>query len=231
MKKRNLIIVGTSITARSIYIFVRDYNLYNILGFVVDKEYKKCEEYCGLPVYDFDHLPDTFDKSRDYLFIAMEWDRLNAVRRDMYNRLKSEGYKLANIISPHAIIHGEIKGDNCWICDLVCIENDVIIHEDVLIKTKATIAHLSEIDKHSFIGANSFIAGGVHIGEQTYLGISSTIFNSVFIGKKCLVGACVYVKRHLPDFSIIKTRNDEFITKQYCENEIESKLLASIKIR
>ncbi len=226
-----LIIVGTSTTARSIYKFVMDYHLFDLLGFVVDKPFKTTDVYCDLPVYDFDSLPNTFSKERDFLFIAMEWDHLNAIRRKMYNRLKTEGYRLANIISPNAVIHGNIMGDNCWICDFVCIENDVIIHEDVFVKTRATIAHLSEVGRHCFVGANSFMAGGVKVGEQTYIGISASIFNSVNIGKKCLVGACVYVKRHLPDCSVIKTKNDEFHINSYSEEEIEEKLLASVKIR
>lgn len=229
--KQNLLIVGTSVTAQSISCYVKDYDLFNILGFVVDKEYKQDDTYLGEPVYTFDALPKEFDKSRDFLFVAMEWDKLNATRRKVYLRLKEEGYKLANIISPHAIIHGNIIGDNCWITDGVIIENDVIIHEDVMIKSRATIAHLSTIEAHCFVGANSFLAGGVHVGEQTYIGISASIFNSVNIGKKCLVGACTYVKRHLPDFSVIKTKNDEFIIKQYNEDEIENKLLASVRVR
>lgn len=226
-----LIIFGTSTTARSIYKFITDYHLFEILGFAVDEKYRIIDSYCDLPVYNFENLPSSFDKERDFLFIAMEWDRLNAVRRDVYNRIKGMGYKLANIISPNAIIHGSIYGDNCWICDNVVIESDVEIYENVMIKTGAIIAHLSKVEKHCFVGARSFIAGGVHVGEQTYIGVGALIFNSVNIGKKCLVGAVVYVKRHLPDFSLIKTPNDEFIINSYSEQEIENKLIASIKIR
>ena len=229
--KQKLLIVGISTTARSIYSYVIDYKLFDLLGFVVDKEYKTIDSYCDKPVFTFDNLPSDFDKEEDYLFIAMEWDKLNATRKNMYLRLKSEGYKLANIISPYAIIHGNILGDNCWITDGVIIENDVNIYENVMIKSRATIAHLSTVEPHCFVGANSFLAGKVHLGEQTYVGISASIFNSVNIGKKCLIGACTYVKRHLPDCSVIKTKNDEFIIKQYGEDEIENKLLASIKIR
>ncbi len=229
--KENLLIVGTSTTARSVYSYVVDYELFNLIGFVVDKEYKTCDSYCDKPVYTFDALPAEFDKSKDCLFIAMEWDRLNATRRKLYERLKNEGYKLANIISPHAIIHGEIIGDNCWICDNVVIENDVIIHNNVFVKTAATIHHLSIVEDHCFVGARSQMAGGVRIGEQTYIGIGAIIFNGVNVGKKCLIGGATYVKRHLPSFSTIKTKNDEFVIKQYGEDEIENKLLAAIKIR
>lgn len=231
MVKENLLIVGTSVTAQSIRSYIKDYGLFNLLGFVVDKEYKKGDSYLDEPVYTFDELPKEFDKNRDFLFVAMEWDKLNSTRRKLYTRLKSEGYKLANIISPHAIIHGQILGDNCWICDGAIIENDVKIYEDVMVKSGAKIAHLSTIYPHCFVGANSFLAGGVNLGEQTYIGVSATIFNSVNVGKKCLIGACTYVKRHLPDCSVIKTKNDDFIIKQYPEEEIESKLLASIRIR
>lgn len=229
--KQNLLIVGTSVTAQSIRCYVKDYELFNLLGFVVDKEYKKSDIYLDETVYTFDSLPHEFDKSRDYLFVAMEWDKLNSTRRKLYTRLKSEGYKLANIISPHAIIHGEIKGENCWICDNVVIENDAVIYDDIFLKTGAIVQHLSVIESHCFIGARTLMAGGVHIGEQSYIGIGAIIFNSVNIGKKCLVGGATYVKRHLPDFYVIKTKSDDFIIKQYPEEEIESKLLASVKIR
>lgn len=226
-----LIIFGANTTARSIYKFVTDYGLFEIIGFAVDAKYRTIDSYCDLPVYDFERLPQSFNKERDYIFVAMEWNRLNADRRKVYDRIKGQGYKLANIIAPNAIIHGSIKGDNCWICDNVVIENDAEVYEDVMIKTGAIIAHLSVVEKHCFIGARTYMAGNVHIGEQTYIGVGSLIFNSVNIGKKCLVGAAIYVKRHLPDFSVIKTPNDEFIIKTYDENEIENKLLASVIIR
>ena len=229
MKK--IMIVGVSTTARSIYKFVTDYDLYHIIGFIVDKEYKNVESFCGLPGYDFDNLPLDFDKKQDFLFIAMEWNRLNADRRDLYSRLKKASFKFANIISPSAIIHGELEGDNCWICDYVVLENDVIIKNNVFVKTKATIAHLSRIESHCFIGANSFLAGGVNVGEQTYIGVSATIFNGVNIGKKCLIGGGVTIKRHVSDFTVVKTRNDNNVIKVYSEDIIEQKLLASIRIR
>lgn len=229
--KQNLLIVGTSVTAQSIRCYVKDYELFNLLGFVVDKEYKKSDTYLDEPVYTFDSLPKEFDKSRDFLFVAMEWDKLNSTRRKLYTRLKSEGYKFANIISPHAIIHGELKGENCWICDNVVIENDAVIYDDNFLKTGAIVQHLTVIESHCFVGARSLMAGGVHIGEQSYIGIGAIIFNSVNIGKKCLVGGATYVKRHLPDCSVIKTKNDDFIIKQYPEEEIESKLLAAVKVR
>ena len=74
-------------------------------------------------------------------------------------------------------------------------------------------------------------AGRVVVGESTYIGVNATIFNRLNIGTKCLVGACTYVKRHLPDFSRIKTKNEGFIIEQFDESVIENKLIAGKEVR
>ena len=229
--KSKLVLFGASTTARVIYKFVKDYDLYDIIGFVQDKEYKTEETYCGLPIYDFESLKEVFNKETDYLFVAVQWNRLNGDRKQLYTRLKGEGYRLANIISPTAIIHGTMKGDNCWICDYVVVENDAEIGSDVFVKTKSTIQHNTIVEDHCFIASHTLFAGDVHIGEQSYIGVASVVFNGVKIGKKCIIGGGVTVKRHVPDFTLVKTPNDFFITKTYTENEIENKMLASIMIR
>lgn len=228
---RNLVIFGTSTTAESIYEFVVYHKLFNVVGFTVDN--KEINEFKGLPVYNLSELEvkSTFNKNEDFLFVAIQWNYLNKVRRNVYKRLKSEGYKLANIISPNTLIYGEIKGDNCWISDFVIIEHSSKIGSNIYIKTKAYVAHGCIIENHCFIGANSFIAGLVKIGEQSFVGISSNIFDDLVIGKKCLVGACTIVKRNMPDFSSIKTNSENYIVKNYTEDEIESKLVSSKNIR
>ena len=51
------------------------------------------------------------------------------------------------------------------------------------------------------------------------------------IGKKCLIGACAVVKRNMPDFSKCATSSSSMVIKQYGENEIEEKLVASKNVR
>lgn len=229
--KGRLLIFGTCLTAHTIYRQVSDNDLYDVLGFVVDGKYKTCDTYCGLPVYEYEQLPSFFDKERDFFFVAIEWDRMNSIRKKIYERIKNDGFNLANIISPNAIIHGELLGDNIWVCDGVIIDNDSLIYEDVFIRTRATIGHDNNIHAHSYIGMGALTAGRVVIGESSYIGVNATIFNKVHVGAKCLVGACTYVKRHLQDFSRIKTNNEEFQISQFDENTIENKLIAGREVR
>ena len=53
---KNLIIIGASTTSKKIYEFIRTYNLYNVIGFAVDQQYKKEETFCNLPVFEIENL-------------------------------------------------------------------------------------------------------------------------------------------------------------------------------
>lgn len=229
-KKEKLVIVGTSVNARHLYDFVKFYDLFDVIGFAVDRKYKTDDEFLGLPVYEIEELDKHIDKEEVLLFVAVFWNRLNADRKNLYERLKKQGYKFANVISPRAIIRGEVVGDNCWIHDNVIINTDAVVKNDVLIMANAFIGQDSVIEDHCFCGARSLVAAA-HIGEQTFLGLSSTIFDDVKIGKKCLIGACCAVKRNMPDYSSYRTSNDNNVFKQYDESVIEEKLLYKKNIR
>lgn len=225
---KNIIIVGNGSTANTVYQFIQKYNLFNIVGFAVNKKYHDKSTYLGYPNFV---IEDLNVKGNYYLFVAAQWNRLNKDRRDLYTNLKLKGFKFANIISPYAIISGRIEGDNCWIADQVVIDFNTVIHSNVYIKVGVYISTNCVIQSHCFIGAKSMIAGACSIGEQSFIGIHSTIFDEVNIGDKCLVGACSVIKRNLPSYSKYINKYADVVVKQYDEDVIESKLLANKNIR
>lgn len=220
----NIVIIGTSVAANNIFKFIEKYKLFNVLGFAVSKEYKLFEEYLRKPVYELETLDTIIDKNTDYVFVAMQWNKLNSDRRKVYETLKKQGYKFANLISPMASINGEIAGDNCWITDFVCIDTDAIIHNDVFVKVGAWVGDHADVADHCFIGAKSTVGGGAKVGEQSFIGLGAIVFDDTTVGKKCIVGAATALKRNLPDFSVYKTASDNFVVKTYDESVIESKL-------
>ena len=178
-----------------------------------------------------EELDRVIDKCKDYLFVAIQWNRLNADRRKVYEKLKSEGYRCANLVSPLASINGQLAGDNCWISDFVCVDTDAVIGNNVFVKIGVCVGDHAIIGDHCFIGAKSMVGGGVKVGEQSFVGLGSIIFDDTIIGKKCIVGAATALKRNLPDFCIYKTCSDNYIIKSCLENEIEQKLLFKKNVR
>lgn len=225
-----LIIVGTSTNARHIYEFVTDYNLFDIVGFAVDEKYRTTDTFYNKPVFSLETLAEQVDKNDVKVFIALLWNRLNADRRDLYSRLKAQGYQFANIISPKAVIRGKINGDNCWIHDFVLIQNDAVIGNDVAVMAFSLIGAGSIIEDHCFLGAKSTVGGGSSIGSQSFVGINCTVFDDTQIGEKCILGACTAVKRNMPNYSYIKT-SSAYEIKQYDKDTIEEKLIFSKNVR
>lgn len=222
---QKLIIVGLSSTARHVYEFVKAYKLYKIVGFAVNEKYKTETSFMGLPVYSLENLTNEFGSNDFYLFIAILWNHLNRDRKELYHYCKSHGYKMANLISPHAILRSELKGDNCWIHDFVVIQNAAVIESNVEIMAFTLIGANTHVGAHCFFGARSLLGGGSSVGEQCFIGINSTIFDDTTIGEKCIVGACTAVKRNLPNYSRYVTSSDNIVIKQYAETEIEDKLV------
>lgn len=223
--KDNLIIVGTGPNAEHIYSFIQDYDLFNVIGFAVNKEYITNTEFLGLPVYAIEDLDTIIDKEKTFVFIALLWNRLNADRKKLYLELKEKGFRFANVISPRASIRGKIEGDNCWIHDFVVIQNDAVIKNNVAMMAYTLVGDNCVIGNHCFCGAKSTIGGGSIVGDQTFIGLSCTIFDDTKIGEKCILGACTAVKRNVPDYSLYKTASDNFVVKQYEEDSIEEKLM------
>ena len=222
MKK--LIIIGLSTNARHVYEFVKDYDLYDIVGFAVNRKYKTEDTFKNLPVYEIESLERYFNKDDVELFIALLWNRLNADRRDLFLSLTEEGWKMANLISPRASIRGELAGRNIWGHDYAVIQNDTLIHDNVAIMGQSLVGANCEIESHCFLGAKSTIGGGSTIGEQSFVGLNCTVFDNTQVGKKCILGACTAVKRNMPDYSLYKISSNVEI-RQYEEDEIENKLL------
>ena len=171
------------------------------------------------------------DKNEVKLFVAMLWNRLNADRRSVYEKLKGEGYKFVNIISPLAVVRGKLLGDNCWIHDYVVVQPYSEIAENCMVMAFSLIGASAKIGAHCFTGAKSVVAGGCTIGEQTFVGINCTVFDDTKIGKKCILGACSVVKRNVEDYSVVKTDVNNMIVRQVGEENIENKLLFRENVR
>jgi sugar O-acyltransferase (sialic acid O-acetyltransferase NeuD family) len=226
-----IVIIGTSVAANNICKFIEKYNLFEVVGFAVNKEYRTVETYLGKPVFILEELDRMINKYQDYIFVAIQWNRLNSDRRKVYESLKTEGYRFANLISPLASINGRLIGDNCWITDFVCIDTDTVIGSNVFVKVGALVGDHTLVGDHCFIGAKSTVGGGVKIGEQSFIGLGAIVFDDTTVGKKCIVGAATALKRNLPDYCVFKTNSENYIVKSYPEDEIESKLQFRLNIR
>ena len=173
----NLIIIGLSKTARHVFSFVTYHKLFNVIGFAVNEEYRNSDTFNGLPVYSLESLKKE-ELGDYYVFIAMLWNRLNGDRQRLYDYCKAQGFRMANLISPLAVLRSPLEGDNCWIHDFVVIQNNSVIQADVAIMSG------------SLIGANTRVEAAAKLDNSGPSNCSLSIVNSGFSGLDILSCEC-----------------------------------------
>lgn len=226
-----LYIIGNSTTADEICHFVERYKLYDIGGFAINKRFITERTFNGYPLYAIEELDQVVDKEADVLFVAIFWNRLNQLRRDLYENLKSQGYRFATLISPTAEINNSIIGENCWIADGVYIKPNNIVGDNTFIDSCACVGINTKIGSHCFVAFRAVIAGSCVVGNQTFVGINATVFDHTIVGDKCIVGSCAFVKRNLESYCVAKTSSDSTIVRKYSEEEIVEKLVVQKNVR
>lgn len=108
-------------------------------------------------------------------------------------------------------------GKNCNICDHVFIENDVIIGDNVTIKSGVQIWDGVRIENDVFIGPNVTFTNDprprskqyplefikTYIKEGASIGANATIVCGVIIGKWAMIGTGAVVTKDVPDYALV----------------------------
>lgn len=215
MKNKKVIIFGVSDFARLIkHYFDIDTN-YQIEAFCIDDEYKNEDTFCGLPVIKYSEI-GKYPPNEYSFFVAIGYSNLNAIRTEVYTRLKKLGYSFVSYISSYATILSKDIGENCMICENTTVEPFAKIGNNVFIWNGNCIAHQAIVEDNVFITSQVMICGYAKIGENSFIGVKSAITDKIEIGKNCIIGAGSLIKSSLSDNSVC-------ITKETKKMKIDSK--------
>ena len=108
-------------------------------------------------------------------------------------------------------------GKNCNICDHVFIENDVIIGDNVTIKSGVQLWDGIIIENNVFIGPNVTFTNDLrprskvyppkfiktYVKEGASIGANATIVCGVTIGKWAMIGAGAVITKDVPDYALV----------------------------
>src|SRR2546429_9322942 len=90
-----LIIVGDRVFAEIAYEYFTHDSPYEVVGFAVEARYRKRDELLGLPVLDFETLPESHDPETHAIHVALTYAQVNRVRARLAADAKRRGYRLA----------------------------------------------------------------------------------------------------------------------------------------
>lgn len=187
---KKLVIFGSGDIAQLAHYYFSTDSDYEVTAFTVDSDYLKETIFCDKPVVAFQEIESLYPPDQYYLFIALSYSHINALRKEKYLKAKESGYKFASYISSRATVlnQGNI-GENCFIFEDNTIQPFVTIGNNVTLWSGNHIGHHSRINDHCFIASHVVISGGVEIGQQCFIGVNATLRDHIKIGEKCVIGA------------------------------------------
>ena len=108
-------------------------------------------------------------------------------------------------------------GENCNICAHSLIENDVVIGNNVTIKSGVFLWDGTRVEDDVFIGPNATFTNDVMPRSKIYpdvfsritlkkgasIGANATILPGITIGCKAMVGAGAVVTKDVPDYAVV----------------------------
>ncbi|MEI9924748.1 MAG: acetyltransferase [Bradyrhizobium sp.] len=189
-RPRRILIFGTgkgSDTARRY--FELD-SPHEIVGYVVDREFLTSPSFNGRPVVAVDEAVARFPPGDVLAFVPLGSARMNLLRTEKYELLKSLGYRFVTYVHASNKLEGHCEiGENCFILENQSVNFDAVIGNNVVIWSGCQIGDRSRIGDHAFLAAHVVLNGDATVGELAYLGSNCNISNSVHVGRQSFIGA------------------------------------------
>jgi len=152
-----------------------------------------------------DNIPVLGDK--EYLFSKLDKEIAvfvpignNNIRVQLLEDLKRHGFNTPSFIHKDTQIHHTVSlGIGVYILPSTSIMPFTTIDDFTMISMGVNIAHHVTIEKGCFFSQGCNIGASIHIEEQAYCGIASTVMTGVEkIGSKSLIGAGAVIIRNVP---------------------------------
>jgi sugar O-acyltransferase (sialic acid O-acetyltransferase NeuD family) len=185
-----IVIFGAGDIARLAHRYFSEDGGHQVVGFAVDRAYRKSDELCGLPVVDAEGLRRTHPPDRYSMFVALSYQRMNRLRAEKFLAARNLGYELVSYVSKRCNYLSEHPvGANCFILEDNTVQAGARIGDDVTLWSGNHIGHDATIEDHCFVTSHVVVSGWVTVGRYSFLGVNSTLRNSIRVAPRTLVGA------------------------------------------
>jgi UDP-N-acetylbacillosamine N-acetyltransferase len=186
---KNIVLFGLGDFAQLVYYFFSIDSSYRVVAFTIHKSYMKCSQFMGLPIICFEEMVENYPPDSYEMFVAIGYRSMRS-REEIYQEVKSKGYKLVNYISHRAIIDGQCTvGDNNLLMSNAHVEPFVTIGNNNIFWSDSLICHNSMLGNHNFIAAKVIVGGFSTVGNKCFIGFDATIAQHIKIADESLIGA------------------------------------------
>jgi sugar O-acyltransferase (sialic acid O-acetyltransferase NeuD family) len=207
---RKLVIFGTEATAEVIDFYFTQDTDYEVAAFTVDAAFVNGDNYKGRPLVAFEEVASRFPPDDYQMFIAVGFQKMNAVRAEKFATAKSMGYTLASYVSSKASTWpGFAAAENTFVMEDNTIQPFVTVGPDTILWSGNHVGHHASIGAHCFVSSHVVISGRVKVGDYSFLGVNSTLRDGVTLGEATMVGAGCLVLADTPAETVLTAPGSE----------------------
>lgn len=196
---KDLIIIGCGGFGREVVEYVKLINkeepTWNFLGFVDDNE-----EATTVEGYNILGGLDELFQMADKVFACIAIADIDA-RKRIVRECEQHGVRFATIVSP------DIKqfGDLCTIGEGSIIATDCVmainshVGKHCILNMGTVLGHDTLVGDFVDMMSYTAVMGDVHIGEECYFGVRTTVINGITIASHSKIGACACVIKNIDE--------------------------------
>lgn len=135
----------------------------------------------------------------EYAFVAIGGAGDNRPRRAIFDRLQSDGFQLARLVHPSAVVAGSAQLSlGVAIMANAVVNPGAALAENVIVNTSAVVEHDCVVEAHVHVATGARLAGGVRIGEGAHVGAGAVVRQGISVGSWSVIGAGAVVVSDVP---------------------------------
>lgn len=163
----------------------------------IDDSYDSPDMFKNIRIMSFKCFCEEFSVSEAKVVISVGEPSTKAL---LYDKVKTAGYKLGNVIHPNAWISPSAAlGEGIIVRLGAIIQADAVVEDNVAVFEHTNVGHDTIVHKHAQIAPNVAIAGNCEIGEEAYVAMTVSIKQGCKIGARSVVGLGAVVLGDIPD--------------------------------
>lgn len=201
----NVIIFGIQDFAELAHYYLENDSEHHVIAFAVNECYLPDNKmFKGLPVVAFENIEKKYSPKEFKFFAPMAPQKMNTLRENIYNNIKSKGYDLISYISTKATVFNGSIGDNCFILENNTIQPFTTIGNNVVLWSGNHIGHHSLIKDHVTFTSHVVLSGHCIVESYCTFGVNSTIRDGLHIAEGTFVGMSASIIKNTESWSIYK---------------------------
>ena len=168
----------------------------NILG-VCDPGLVKsnASSWRGLNVLGDDDVIMNYNQSDIRIANGVGFSGFGNRRMEIYTFLSQKGYIFPSLVHPFSFVDDSaVLKNGVQVMAGCIIQADVLIGENTVVNTRASIDHDVIIGASTHIAPSATICGGVRIGDGCYIGAASVVVQAVSIESNRFIKASALIK-------------------------------------